>query len=321
MSAWLYHLTWMAAAAVTLLLWQLFRQPSTLPWVAGAVGLLTSSVIFLLIRPGLKRLFTQPFTGLGLLLSGVTLVAITPLLVLRQFAGATESGPEGAAPALPWLLVAPLALASGALVVWTAHRLTKLPQVLTPLPISAGGLLLLVVLEGRWWRLVTTLLVGVLLWVAFEDLYRAFHRPSQYPAASSTNVSGNLGLVSYFFFAASILWLVVFLRFPLWLAALLLGGVAALLTYQAMWLLGSTAVQGVPYVVALTLGTIELLWVVSFLPTSVYVGALLLTAAYYIASGLARNQILGTLGRTVLTRYFLFGFSAILLVLLTAKWQ
>lgn len=321
MRSWLSHVPWIAAATVTLLLLEIFRQPRTLPLVAAAVGLLVSGVTLLLIRPGLQRMLTRPFTGLLLLLSGVALVAFTPLLVLRQFAGVLESGPESPAPTYPWLLFVPLALSSGALVVWTAHRLTKLPQVLTPLPIAAGGLLLLAVLEGRWWRLAATGLVGLLVWVALEDLYRSFHHAERRPAASSINLSSNLGLISHFLFAAALLWLVVFLRFPLWLAALLLGGVAALLTYQATWLVGCTAAQGLPYVATLTLVDVELLWAVSFLPTSVYVGALLLTAAYYVAAGLARNHLLGMLTRRIVSRYLMFGLGAMALVLLTAKWQ
>lgn len=321
MGAWPYHLTWLAPVAVTLLLLQLFRQPASLTGVSAVVGLLSSSVTFLLIRPGLQRIFSRPLTGVGLLLSGVVLVAVTPMLVLQQFAGVAESGPEATAPAIPWLLAAIVALCAGALVVWTAHRLTELPQVLTPLPLAAGGLLVVAVLEGRWLRVAVALILGLLLWVAWEDLYRAFRQPSRHLAASSANITSNLGLVSYFFFSVGLLWLEIFLGFPLWLAALLLAGVAALLTYQAMWLLGCTAWQGLPYVVAMTLVSIELLWAVSFLPTGIYVGALVLTAAYYVAAGLARNQMHGSLTRRVLFRYLLLGAAAFAGVLLTAKWQ
>ena len=319
MRALLHFTTFLTPVAVLALLSALFRSPATLPWVVTTIGLLVSGETLLLARPGLSRLVTRPFTGVAMLLSGVLLTISTPLLGWQQVLAVAGTLGDTEASPWPWLVTTALLVAAGSLLLVTARRIALLPQVLTPIYLVAGGVLLLLALEGRWFRQVVAVLLSVLLAVSLEDVYLAFHRPERHHASAPVNLASYLGLVTYFLYAASLLWLMAFFTFPLWLAALLLAGIAELLTYQALWAIGGSLIAGWPYLAVLPLISVELLWAISFLPTSNYVGALVLTAGYYVASGLTRNQLLGTLHRRVAVRYVAIGVSCLLAVLLTAK--
>lgn len=315
----LVHFSTLATPLVMLVLtgW-LFRAPAALPVGVTLIGLLVSGETLLLVWPGLSRLVSRPFTGVGLLISGTLLVISTPLLGYQQVLTVAETQGAGASQ-LPWVVAAGVLAASGSLMIFTARRVTSLPQVLTPVYLVAGGVLLLMALEGYWFRQVIAVCLAFLLLVALEDLYLAFHDPARHQAYAPVNIASYMGLVTYFFYAASLLWLMAFFTFPLWLAALLLAGITALLTYQSLWAIGGSFWRGWPYLVTLSLLSVEMFWAVSFLPTSVYVGALVLTAGHYVASGLSRNQLLGTLHRGVLVRYVVTALCCLALVLLTAK--
>lgn len=297
----------------------LFQHPDSLPGIVTVVGLLVSGVTVMLVQPGLTRLAARPLTSVGLLLGGVLLVISTPMLGFQQVLTATEAEGDAAAAQLPWVVTAVVLAAAGSLVVFTARRITLLPQTLTPIYLAAGEVLLLLTLEGYWFRRVVAVMFALLLLVALEDLYLAFHEPQKHQAYAPVNIASYLAMVTYFLYAAGLLWLMVFFAFPLWLAALVLSGIALLMTYQALWALGMAVERGWPYLVAIPVVTIELLWAVSFLPTSVYVGALVLAAGYYVATGCSRNQWLGTLNRRVVLRYVVTSVVSLLVVLMTAK--
>lgn len=319
MRSFLHLTTWLTPLGVLVLLGVVFTHPLTLPWVVTTIGILVSSETLLLAWPGLTTLAKRPFTGMGMLLGGVLLIISTPVLGLQQVLSVAGSEGDVEVNQLPWLVATCVLVAAGTLLIFTARRITLLPQILTPVYLTAGGVLLLLVLEGRWFRQFVAFLLSLLLGVALEDLYLAFYQPRRHQASAPVNIASYLGLVTYFLFAAGLLWLMAFFMFPLWLAMLLLAGISMLLTYQALWAIGGSMLRGWPYVVVLPLISIELFWAVSFLPTSTYVGALALTAAYYISTGLSRNQLLGTLTRRVFLRYLVIGVCGLAVVLLTAK--
>ena len=66
---------------------------------------------------------------------------------------------------------------------------------------------------------------------------------------------------------------------------------------------------------------IELLGVVSLLPTSFFVSSLLLTVPYYLMANLIRHSVRGTLQRAVVYRYTAVSLSAFLITILTAPWS
>lgn len=320
MRAILHLTTLVAPFTVFALEMALFSSPRFLPWVVVAVGLMISGTTLLLVRHELRQIVAKPLTGAGMVFAGTLLIACTPILGYAQVLSAVGTDTEVSAPSLPWALVAGTVVAACAGIVVTARRVTSLPQVLTPMYLAAGQILFLLVLEGQVFRRVIAVMFAVLLVVAFEDLYLAFHEPKRHQAYAPINIATYMGLVAYFLFAASLSWLMLFFGLPLWLAATVLGGLAALLAYQSLWALQTVEPQGLPYLFVLPLLSVELFWAVSFLPTSIYVNALILSGGYYVASGLMRNQLLGILDRRVGRRYLLIISVCLVIALVTAKW-
>lgn len=319
--ALLHSITIIAPVAILLLLEVLLRNPAALPWIVTMIGLIVSGATLLLVQPELNRLVARPLTGVGLLFSGLLLVISTPLLGFQQVRTVADIDAPESPMAWPWVVTTVLILVSSGVMIFTAKRLTQWSQVFTPIYVVAGGTLLVLVLEGQWFRQAVAAGIAVLVAVAFEDVYLAFHEPSKHHAYAPINIASTMGLVTYFLFSASLFWLMIFFDFPLWLAALMLAGICALLTYQALWALGFTFPRGFPYLFTLPVLTMELFWVVSFLPVSVYVSALVLTVGYYVASGFSRNHLLGSLNRRVSMRYLVTAAMCLAIVLATAKWR
>jgi len=65
---------------------------------------------------------------------------------------------------------------------------------------------------------------------------------------------------------------------------------------------------------------VELAWSISFLTLSYYILGLILAICYYILIGLVRFYLLGTLDKKIAKLYLIYGFGALLIVLLTSRW-
>ncbi|MDD5110389.1 MAG: hypothetical protein PHI63_04200 [Patescibacteria group bacterium] len=315
------HSTTLATPLILLVLTAVLLNNSfTLPWVVTLAGLIVSGVTVLLVRPGLQKIVAHPLTGLGLIAAGTLLVISTPLLGYQQVVATAASSETGTLTSqIPWLMVGGIVVLACLSLAVTARRMTQLPQVLTPMYLVAGEILFLMILEGHWFRWVVAVIFALLLLVTLEDLYLAFHEPSRHQAYAPVNISVYMGLVAYFLFAASLFWLMIFFDFPLWLAALVQAGITMLLAYQALWAIGCLPPRGLLFLLVMPLLSIELFWAISFLPTSVYVDAVILSVGYYLASGIGRNYFLGMLNRKVIVRYFVTSFICSALVILTAK--
>ena len=74
------------------------------------------------------------------------------------------------------------------------------------------------------------------------------------------------------------------------------------------------------FVAVIGLITTEIFLVATYLPSSVYVNAVLVTLAYYNMTGLARNWLLEIKERRILKRYVIISAVTFLIILATAKW-
>jgi len=63
-----------------------------------------------------------------------------------------------------------------------------------------------------------------------------------------------------------------------------------------------------------------LAWSVSFLTLSYYVLGLIVAICYYVLIGLVKAYLLDNLSAKTVKWYLIFGFLALILVLLTARW-
>lgn len=222
-----------------------------------------------------------------------------------------------------WL--APVALALTFLSVWqlTGQSLSNKKFwrfLITPLIFLAGSLLFLSFLEGFYWRQFFCLITAVLLGVFLEMIYLWFHRRPKYQPNALENISAHLNLLTVFLLASSAYSLIIFLAFPLWLLLILFALSVLILTYELCWVDNVIFPASWPYLVVITLITLEVFLAVSFLPNSVYISGLIVAVVYYLMTGLARNWFLGVKENKVIKRYLLISLIILLIVLLTAKW-
>ena len=112
----------------------------------------------------------------------------------------------------------------------------------------------------------------------------------------------------------------IFLQIPLWLLLVGVIVVATLTIYQLLWASNIDLTKSWLFIFVITLIMTQGFWVFAFLPTSMYVNALILTAIYYLTVGLSLNRLLGILERSVIKRYVTIIIGVILITLISAKW-
>ncbi|NQU77598.1 hypothetical protein HQ544_02780 [Candidatus Falkowbacteria bacterium] len=97
------------------------------------------------------------------------------------------------------------------------------------------------------------------------------------------------------------------------------GKLRELLDQKIDDLIGQQKAQKDFYILIPALVLIELFWAVSFLPTSFYVNALILTVSYYIISGLIKNRLNNNLTKQIIQKYAIIASACFLLIIFTAR--
>ncbi|OGY51325.1 MAG: hypothetical protein A3J59_02555 [Candidatus Buchananbacteria bacterium RIFCSPHIGHO2_02_FULL_56_16] len=223
------------------------------------------------------------------------------------------------------LIAAAVLNAIVAATIWqfTGRRLRKAAFwnfIITPFFVVNSGLAFLVFLEGESTRQLVTIIVTVAVWIFLKVTFLYFFFRPKYEAHTLENISSYLNLITVFLFCTSVFNLIILLRVPAWLGAIGSMVLVGLLSYQLFWIDNLAFRTQWRTVAVITLVTGELFLAVSFLPTSVYVNALLMTLGYYTMTGLARNWLLNIRERRVIARYLLISCSILVIMLLTAKW-
>ena len=192
--------------------------------------------------------------------------------------------------------------------------------VITPALLLGGGLIFMSFLEGRFFRQFFLLVFAILIWAFLEVIFLKFHFRAKYQTHSLENISTHLNLITIFLVASGFFSLIIFLGVPVSLLIIIFAIVNALLVYQLIKISDVIFVAGWPYILATVVVITEIFWAVSFLPTSVYVNGLIVTIAYYLITGLARNWLLGVRESKIVKRYLLISVISLAMILLSAKW-
>lgn len=191
---------------------------------------------------------------------------------------------------------------------------------ITPFIFILGGLLVLSFLEGFYLRQFLCLTVAALLGIFLEMAYLWLHARPKYQPHALENISAHLNLLTVFLIASGAYSLIIFINFPFWPLTLIFAFLSLLLTYQLCWVENIIFPASGPYLAVSILATTEVFLAVSFLPTSVYVGGLIVALVYYLITGLLRNLFLGIKEKSVIRRYLLISLVVFLMIMVTAKW-
>jgi hypothetical protein len=191
---------------------------------------------------------------------------------------------------------------------------------ITPAILIVGGLYFYIFLEGKNLQWLSVGVITIMLWSYFEVIVLRFHFRPRYQPHSLENISSHLNLIAIFMTASGLFGQKIFLGISIWWCLAFIVLTTALLTYQLVLTSGASLAGGWMYIAVITLIISQLFWAVSFLPTSMYVNALLITIGYYLMSGLVRNWLLEIKEKKVIARYVITAVLATVITLATAKW-
>lgn len=192
--------------------------------------------------------------------------------------------------------------------------------IITPVLLLTSGILSLSFLEGVIIRQIFLVILVVAVWTYLEVVYLWLHFRPKYQPHSLENISTHLNLLTIFLTASGLYSLIIFFGLSLWALIVIFAIISTLLTHQMVWASGTTLKSEWPYVVVISLAVLQVFVIVSFLPTSIYVGGMLVTLSYYVMTGISRNWLLDIKDKKVIKRYLVISSIFLILILLTAKW-
>ena len=221
-----------------------------------------------------------------------------------------------------WLMVISVVAVVGAVVVLRQLRIASLWTwllCLTPTCLIVGGWLLLIFSRGPAVRHFYGLLIALSLWIFLNVVFFFEHSRSRYQEHSLENVTGYLNIAAIFLLTSGLLNLILFLGLPaLVLAAIPLMG--TILYFGLLLFSGVTEFRRWVHLGVVAVLLLELMVAVAALPTSVYVGGMVVALGYYLLTGLSRNWLLRIQETSVIYRYLTVTTVLLIIILVSAKW-
>jgi len=198
--------------------------------------------------------------------------------------------------------------------------LERLTLLAPPAIFYLGASFALFFLSPWWLQHVVTVIVGVSMWVYFEEVYRYVYESERYHQHAIERMSSFLGITAMAFNMIGVFALRIFLDvrliyllpLSLIIATLVSTSVLAVQSFSRKSLWSSVTVFAVLIM--------EMTWAVHFLPTSYLVDSLIVTIPFYVALNLVRHELNGTLNPMLVRRFALSGIVALSLVLISAQW-
>ncbi len=164
------------------------------------------------------------------------------------------------------------------------------------------------------------LLNFLFLYFYFSIIYNLLINCKKYKTGTLENFSSHGNFLAMYFIASSVYGLQSLVGFPIIGLVFILLIFLISIIYQVFWVNGIRSKIGQIYIFISILVILELAITLWFLTLSFYILGLLLSVYYYTLIGLIRFYLTGNFRKSVVKLYLFFGFSSILIVLLTARW-
>lgn len=184
-------------------------------------------------------------------------------------------------------------------------------------------------------------LIAFVLAACLEINFNLFYK--QKTTASFVNFFSCLNLLTAFMFYAALGALGVFLNLDNWILFIIAAifnliafynnyyavsflrehqkgdDLVNLLNQKIEILIGRDKTQRLAYTAVPALIILEVLWVLTFLPTSFYVNSFIITACFYVITGLTKNRLNNNLSKKIIRKYLLISGFCLLLIIFTAR--
>ncbi len=216
---------------------------------------------------------------------------------------------------------------ANALVIFTVYGMVRnssfygrLDFLIFPLVFLNGSIASLLILNSRFLAQGLIFFSAGMIWYYIKSVYFFHHKPIFYKTFQISNISVYGNFLSIFFFSSALFGIRSFLNWPVWGIILVLTFLFLLVIYQLNWAHKIPLADSGVHILADSLILVEIAWSLSFLPLRFYILGLLLSAAYYIITGLTRHYLLGTLAAKNVKAYLGVGLFSVIIILLSARW-
>lgn len=190
----------------------------------------------------------------------------------------------------------------------------------TPVLLFTGTILFLAFLENLLLKHLILLILSFILGSLLHNIFVFINQTQKYQAYSLENLIDYTTLIIAFLFFSSFYVLLTFLNIPVWKLCLLVFALSILMYHQLLWVNKISMRRGWIYIFISTLIISEMFWTLSFLPTSYFINALVLTLIYYVIVGIGKLHLLDHLEFKTARKYIVIAIIGLVLTLSTAKW-
>ena len=184
----------------------------------------------------------------------------------------------------------------------------------------SGTLLLLFFTEGIVFHQLIIAVSVISQLIYLTTIFYYYYRTEKYNVHSLQNISSYLNISAMFAISAAAFSATLYINWPNWLLALVILILVWLMSLQMIQINLMEYRRHWIQAVVIAILCAQVFWVVGFLPSGVYVNALIVTTVLYVVLNISRYYLIDRLARAVWMRYFIVGLSVLLLALITARW-
>lgn len=191
---------------------------------------------------------------------------------------------------------------------------------ITPVLFVVAAVAFMLFVQETWLLVVISAVTALFIALFLEHVFRFIFAPGLYQPYALEHTSIVLHIASVYFFTTMFYGLNTFLHVPIWLLALIFFVLAMAYVYETLWV--SKIPSATCAHMALLGGwlLVQLFVAISFLPTSFFVNAALISVVFYVFLGVVRARLLQRLSDEVTRRYAFSGAALFALILVTAQW-
>jgi hypothetical protein len=166
-----------------------------------------------------------------------------------------------------------------------------------------------------------SVLCAVILYFLLRQYYTYFYFTHRYQPYSLESLSTYISMISSFFLFSGLYSSFILLKFGITSMVLVLVIVEAVLIYYYFWINKIDLKKSGIFILVIVAILAELFVAVSYLPTSYYVNAFILSIALTLMLVLSRNFFVASLTKKKIISHLAVSSIILLIVLLTAKWS
>jgi hypothetical protein len=160
-----------------------------------------------------------------------------------------------------------------------------------------------------------------LLFLFLDQVLNYFYFSFKYQPYTLESFSFYTNIFAVFFLSTSLFSALIFLHYNRFLIAAIGLLFIGLMAYQIFWVNKISWAKSHLFVFIIPLCLTELFLAISYLPTSFFVNAFLISILFYLMIGLSRQFLLETINRKNVIYYLSISAAAIVAILATAQWS